>query len=65
MRSPIKPTDDHDRIYRGGAWFNWGKLFRSAVISADTPNISHEYNGFRTVQSGCRQQILKGGRLTP
>ena len=56
MRSPIKPTDDRDRIYRGGGCL-YGETpgyVRPAYPNRYLPGHRTTDFGFRTTQSGAR-----------
>ena len=64
MTSPKPPTDTLPRVRRGGAWHHTSASFvRSAYRYDITPSSRGNRVGFRTTQSGCRQQVLKG--MTP
>ena len=61
MTSPSKPTDNRLRVFRGGSW---GSTSASVVRAAFryggvTPTYRNPNVGFRTAQTGCRQQVLK------
>ncbi|MCU7905981.1 MAG: formylglycine-generating enzyme family protein [Candidatus Thiodiazotropha sp. (ex Epidulcina cf. delphinae)] len=38
VTDPIGPAEGHERVLRGGGWFNYGRFLRSACRSADTPD---------------------------
>ena len=64
MTPRTKPTDDRDRIYRGGAWVNCDADAVSVGYGGrNAPKYRYKSLGFRLTQSGCRLP-LKGG-VTP
>jgi formylglycine-generating enzyme required for sulfatase activity len=46
---PLGPKNGTDRVVRGGSWSNIETLFRSALRSWDSPDISSDEIGFRVV----------------
>ena len=58
------PGEPCPRGYRGGAWY---LMFAADARCADrarvSPGLFKDGLGFCTVQSGCRQQVLKGVTL--
>ena len=58
--TPIKPTDDLRRLFRGGSWSDSTAADGRAAFRFDiTPTLRNRSFGFRTTQTGCRQQVLK------
>jgi hypothetical protein len=55
-----KPTDTRSRADRGGGWFDHDAAWvRAAIRITLAPLERGDYIGFRTTQTGCRQQVLK------
>ena len=60
MTPTPKPTDTFRRVLRGGGWiYSSASFVRAAYRNDVTPTFRSRDIGFRTTQTGCRQQVLK------
>ena len=48
---PKGPNSGHRRVQRGGSWFDWAVLARSAVRSKDSPDSRNYVTGFRVART--------------
>ena len=60
--TPIKPTDDLRRVFRGGSWgYSSATLVRAAFRLGSTPSFRDDNLGFRCAQRGARMPL----KVTP
>ena len=63
MTTPNPTTDPLRRVLRGGSWYGsyvtTATDVRAAYRYGTKPTFRGSCFGFRTAQTGCRQQVLK------
>ena len=58
--TPLKPTDDLRRVYRGGSWnYSTATFVRAAFRLVNSPTFRINNVGFRCAQRGARMTLVK------
>ena len=49
VTDPMGPASGSERVLRGGSWFSYGRICRSAYRGSDSPSTKKNTTGFRTI----------------